>query len=305
MASVFDNLSIKLVALGLGLLLWFHVATEKVYNYELQLPVTRVALNDGLTLSRYPPESLKVVVSATGKQLLRQKWRERGLQINAVQFPPGRHNIDLTAINTSLSNAGNLVSLDKIVYPTTTELYVDRRSETRLPVTSDLTALADDGFAVASITRPEPSEVTLTGPRTLLGAIGTVFTEHKELVGLRNSLTVLLPLVKPEGYGMTLDPDSVTLSVEVVPVRTRVFEDVPILLFNVPPDSEVTVNPAWITVILTGPPVVIDSLRLDAVVASADYMQAVGSGKVPVKIDCPSSLRVKSISVDSVAVVHR
>jgi len=122
---------------------------------------------------------------------------------------------------------------------------------------------------------------------------------------LRNSLTVLLPLVKPEGYGMTLDPDSVTLSVEVVPVRTRVFEDVPILLFNVPPDSEVTVNPAWITVILTGPPVVIDSLRLDAVVASADYMQAVGSGKVPVKIDCPSSLRVKSISVDSVAVVHR
>ncbi len=305
MASIFDNLSIKLVALGLGLLLWFHVATEKVYNYELQLPVTSVALNDGLTLSRYPPESLKVVVSASGKQLLRQKWREHGLLINAVQFSPGRHNIDLTPINTSLSSAGNLVSLDKIVYPTATELYVDRRSETRLPVTSDLTALADDGFAVASITRPEPSEVTLVGPRSVLGTIGTVFTEHKELAGLRNSLTVLLHLVKPDGYGMTLDPDSVTLSVEVVPVRTRVFDDVPILLFNVPPDSEVTVDPAWVTVILTGPPVEIDSLRPGAVVASADYMLAGVSGKAPVKIDCPSILKVKSSSVDSVAVVHR
>ncbi len=305
MASVFDNLSIKLVALGLGLLLWFHVATEKVYNYELQLPVTRVALNNDLTLSRYPPESLKVVVSASGKQLLRQKWRERGLRINAVQFPPGRHNVDLTPINTSLFSAGNLVTLEKIIYPTTTELFIDRRSETLLSVTSDLTAVADDGFAVASISKPEPSEVTVVGPRTMLGSVGTVFTERKELTGLRNSLTVLLPLVKPDGYGMTLDPDSVMLKVEVVPVRTRVFDGVPILLFNVPPDTEATVDPVSVSVTLTGPPSEIDSLHFDAVVASADYALVGESGKVPVKIDCPSSLRVKSSSVDSVAVIHR
>ena len=50
MLGVFNNIWIKLVALAMGLLLWFHVVTEKRYNYQLSLPVKEIALKNDLTL---------------------------------------------------------------------------------------------------------------------------------------------------------------------------------------------------------------------------------------------------------------
>ncbi|MEA3296311.1 MAG: YbbR-like domain-containing protein [candidate division Zixibacteria bacterium] len=303
MISLLDNLSIKLVALALGLLLWFHVATEKTYHHTLQLPVTDIMLGKGLTLARIPPDSLEVVVSATGKQLLRRKWRERGLKINAVQLSAGRHNVDLTPVNTSLISASEFVTLEKVVIPVSTEFYVDRRAETMISVTPDIVALPGEGFAVAGISPPEPAQVKLTGPRSLIDGFSTVFTDRKELDGLRNNLTISLPLTQPRGYGIRLEPDSVTLSVEVVPVRTRVFDNIPIVLYNVPPASTVSTSPNELTVILTGPPDDIDSLNATVLAASADYTRVDSQGRVAVNIYCPAKFRVKNSSVDSVTIV--
>ena len=254
MKSLFDNLALKIVALLLGLLLWFHVATEKTYTYQVRLPLNIINLEQDLALVKYPVDSLTVVVSASGKRLGRARWRADGVRINALQFPAGRHQLNLTPGNTTLIGGSNLISLDEVVAPTSLDLYIDRTSEVSLPVEADLVALADDGFAVASISKPQPDRVTVVGPRSLLGGFGTIFTEHKKMIGLRNSLDINLPLSLPAGYGITLDPDSVTLSVEVVPVRTRVFDRVPVVLYNLPPDVRATSRPGQISVVLTGPP---------------------------------------------------
>ena len=134
MSSVLENLPIKLVAMILGLLLWFHVATEKEYSFELRLPLTDVFLDSGLTLSEYPPDSVLVVVSSTGKLLLRNEWRRDGLRVNAAQFPAGRHNLALTSSNTSLLSGASYVALDEIVLPSTIELNIDSETERQVPV---------------------------------------------------------------------------------------------------------------------------------------------------------------------------
>ena len=163
-------------------------------------------------------------------------------------------------------------------------------------------AVADDGFAVASISRPEPAQVIVSGPRSLLGGFSTIFTEHKKMTGLRNSLAVTLPLTAPVGHGITLDPDSATLMVQVVPVRTRVFNGVPVVLYNAPVDLRTAIRPRLVTVVLTGPPEEIDKLDVSALVASADYTKLDSSGRAALKVDCPTTFRVKSVSVDSVAI---
>lgn len=302
MKSLFDNLALKIVALLLGLLLWFHVATEKIYNYQVRLPLNIINLDQDMALVRYPVDSLTVVVSASGKRLGRTRWRADGVRINALQFPAGRHQLTLTPANTTLIGGANLISLDEVVNPTSLELYVDRKSEVSLPVEADLVAEADDGFAVASISQPQPDQVKVVGPRSLLGGFSTIFTEHKKMTGLRNSLEIILPLALPAGYGISLDPDSVTLLVEVVPVRTRVFEGVPVVLYNLPANVPASSSPAQITVILTGPPAAIDSLDRSALVASADFASMNSSGRVAVKVDYPAIFRVKSVSVDSVTI---
>ncbi len=126
MVKIFEHLWIKIIAILLGLLLWFHVATEKIYTYQLYLPISDIILADGLTLSTNPPDSLMVTVSATGKQLMRKKWRDRGLRIIASQFDMGKHNIPLNTSNTFISSPTSDVMLEEILSPSNINISVDR-----------------------------------------------------------------------------------------------------------------------------------------------------------------------------------
>lgn len=302
MVKIFEHFWIKVIALVLGLLLWFHVATEKVYNYQLRMPINQVVLDNDLTLAQAPPESLTVMVSATGKQLMRQKWRERGVKIVANQFGIGRHQIQLTASNTSLASPARDISLEDIISPKTITLVVDRLGEATVKVQPDLITEPEKGYAVSRISTPEPDKVTITGPQSQIRRINEVNTEQKELNGLRNDLKLTLALAKPDIFGVALDPDSVSLTVEVVAVKTRVFDNIPIVIYNTPAGKVAVSSPSTITIELTGPPADIDLLNRNAIIASADFARLSADGKVPIKIDCPSKFRVKNSSADSVTV---
>ena len=294
------NFWLKVVAFAMALMIWIHVATNKTYNYELKLPVTEVVLKDGLTLAKEPPDSLEVAVSATGKQLLRRKWRDRGLRINANQYQAGRFNMSISALNTGLVQQAPEVSLDEVISPTVVRLEIDHVDSTEVPVEADIDAVADGGFAIGHQLTIEPDKVMLTGPRSNLGDIATVKTRHKVLESLRNSVTVRLPLVAPEGYGFSVYPDSVAVTIPVLPVKTRVFENIPIGIINAP-NSVVRIRPDKVTVELTGPPEEVEALASNAVVATIDFHKFDAAGWTVVKVDYPPGFNLKSVSADSVS----
>lgn len=298
----FDNIWITIVALVMGFILWLHVATEKIYNHQLQLPITEINLKPDLSLLGIPPESLTVVVSATGKQLLRSRWRRNGIRINATKYQAGRHIMSLTTDNSFLAGGENLVALDEIVRPISIPLNIDFKLEKSLKVVPDIAAVADDGFAVASISEAFPAEIIISGPRALVKAIESVSTEHLDLPGLRNSMSFTLALVPPEGFGIKIEPESVTVSVDVVPVKTRTFEAVKIISYNFPSEGLVSFSPVVVEIELTGPPKEIDRLSFNSLVASVDYNQLLPDNRIPLKVECPSRFTVKRQSVDKVSV---
>lgn len=305
MVKLLDNIWLKVIALVVGLLLWFHVVTEKDYNHRLRLPITEIILGEDMILADTPPDSITVIVSASGKQLLRRKWRARGVKIHATQEPVGRRTFNLTTANTSLSNVGNQVSLLEIVSSTSFLLNIDHKGEKNVTVTPDIITIPDDGFVVSRISDPEPSEVKLIGARSLLHRITSVSTKHKEVTGLRNNVTLVLPLAPPPGYGMVLTPDSVTITIEIVAVKTRVFEDIPIVVYHAPPTKTVVTAPATLRIELTGPPEEVDVLHQNALIASADFRRMDSHGVASIKIDCPANFKVRRLSVDSVKIIVR
>lgn len=302
MTWLLKNFWLKVVAFGLGLLVWVHVATEKTYNYEFALPIMEITLADGLALSKPPPESLVVAVSASGKQLLRRKWRQQGVRINASQFQAGRFNLNLTTQNSSLIYLAADVVLEEIISPATMRLEIDRESTVELPVVVDLDLTADEGFAVGRNIKIEPALVNLIGPRTILQTVGTISTERSHLGSLRNSITLTLPLAPPDGYGFKLEPESVLVTVSVFPIKTRIYDDIPILVFNAPGGSMPGVKPARLRLEITGPPDEIDKLDPNAITLSVDYRQRDTANMVAVKFDCPPGFKLKSIAFDSVKI---
>jgi hypothetical protein len=302
MLKLLNNFWFKLIAIVLGLLLWFHVATEKDYSYQVWLPVNDVALGDDLTLAQNPPDSLLVSVSASGKALLRRDWRTGGLRIIVTQYKTGRHNINLNTGNTSLTHGGSAIVLEEVLTPSNIILQIDHEAEVQVNVAPALTSVPAPGFTVRSISEPVPSRVTLHGPRSLLGRYNLVYTEERELTNLRSNVTITLPLETPQGYGLWLEPDSVRITLEIVPVKTRVFERIPVVVYNSPVDRIVKVDPPTIDVEVTGPPGEIDLLNPNAIAASVDFETRTPEGNIGVKVDIPARYQLRNIIPDSVTI---
>lgn len=305
MIKLLENLWLKFLALIMGLLIWFHVATDKTYNHELYLPLVQIDLADSLTLTKNPPDSFLVSVSAKGKQLLRKKWRSEGIRISALGLSVGEHSISLSTSNAFIGASTDNVTLEEIILPAQITLSVDSVGTVTVPVTSDIDAEPDDGFAVSFPMKVEPSMVTLRGAKSQLARFGTILTEKTRLSGLRNDVTMRLALVTPPSFGVTLSPDSVTVSLEVIPVKTRVFEQIPVVIYNVPPGLAVTAEPANITIELTGPPETIETLQKTAITASADFRQADEYGETPLNVDYPLNFNLKKASHSAVKLISQ
>jgi YbbR domain-containing protein len=302
MKWLWENFWLKVVAFVMGLLIWIHVATEKTYNYELSLPVTEITLKDNLSLSKEPLDSLLVAVSGTGKQLLRRAWREQGIRINASQYQAGRYSMSLSTSNTFFAHQTAVVSLDEVVSPRMIQLEIDVEGSAEVAIEAVLDLVADEGFAVGHDILISPPKARLIGPRSQLGRVDTLFTVNKTLSGLRNDVTLTLPLVPPDGYGFRLQPDSVTVVIPVVPAKTRVYQNLSVAVVNAPPSAVLAVEPELVDVEITGPPMEIDQLPVGALTVSVDFQHASSSGRAVVKVDYPPGFRLKKTSTDSVLI---
>jgi hypothetical protein len=303
MRWIFENLWMKLLALLIGSAIWLHVATEKIYNYEVTLPVTRIDLRDRHTLSSTVPDSVRVEVSAKGKQLLRALWQQQGVRINATKFNSGDYTLNLSPENVSLVNPSKSIAIDEVKSPAAVEMSVDIESTVDLPILPLVNISCDDGFAVGGKIDVSPSRAQLTGPKGVVKTLKSVTTVARELTGLRSSISIWAPVAAPPGYRMKVQPDSVQLKIPIIPVKTRTYDNLPIVIYNAPVGMRVATSPAHTQVEVSGPPGEIELLNRNSLTASVDYRAKSVNGYSPLKVDCPTNFHVKHCADDSARII--
>lgn len=299
--SITNNFSIKILALCLGFLLWLHVATEKEYTYERTLPVTGIALAEGLEVDGKPVDSLTVSVTGSGKQLLRQQWRKRGLRISASHLQAGEHELELTPANVTLNGDAQGLLIRGVVRPTHLMLNIDQRATRTIPVEVDITPTAAAGHAVTRVLEPEPKEVQVTGPEGELKKLGAVKTISRTVEGLRDTAHFILPLNREEYAGLRIVPDSVAVTVCVEAMKKKSLKQVPIAVFHPADGKEIKHRPVTVDIEVSGAASLIESLEAHQIAASVDYTgRNQASHRAPIRVDCPSGISVASLSIDSV-----
>ncbi len=302
MARIFENLWVKIAALILAILLWFHVATEKVYQHEIFLPLARINLTGELVISEPPPDSILVTVSATGKSLLRTDWKKRGVSLVVHQSRPGRFKVDITNENLSLVNADN-VDLVSVTNPREIYLQCDHKIQKSLPVRSKFVIKPDEGFAVDNVDSIVPAMVEVAGPNRAVAPLSFVETEARIFEGVRNNFTRKIALVIPDVYGLEFEPDSVLTYITVVPVKRKAFSGIPVLLINSPPDWRFRLDPDSVDIIISGKAGVVDSLNREFISAIADYALIGTDGFAAVQVLIPGHVSLVSQTADSVKVL--
>jgi YbbR domain-containing protein len=120
--KLFSNLGWKVAAFLLALVLWFHVATEKIYEKTFPVNIQVVGLRRNLQIESIEPPSMAISTVANGKQLL-QLMLSGGLRayIDLSEiYAPGQYEYtinlaDLHDIDTSAYRGLTFVGSDHIV----------------------------------------------------------------------------------------------------------------------------------------------------------------------------------------------
>jgi hypothetical protein len=71
------NIGWKIGGLALALALWFHLATEKVYEKNFAVDIEAVGLAENLAIGKIVPPTADITVTGTGKQLLKLSFLEQ------------------------------------------------------------------------------------------------------------------------------------------------------------------------------------------------------------------------------------
>ncbi len=297
------NILIKLIAVLLAILLWFYVISQKQYEYELTLPVTEIDFPAGLGPISPLPDSLAVKVIAEGKKLLSSKWKKAGLRLKASRLKRGVNRLDLNLETVSLVISEDITLLD-LPEAVSVSVRLDRIDSVVRPVASRLVVLPAEGYMVISgREKIEPVKTTVIGPAISLKQIDSIYTEQKILDGLDKSRRTTLQLEIPENMALTLEHDSVTVEVEIDKIKSRLFENISVTTGRIPSGDRVIVDPDRVSLELTGPETIIDTISAGQISVWVRPSGSVSDGYVVPHISLPPNVNLRRIIPDSIRIL--
>ncbi len=241
------NIVLKVSALALALLLWVHVATNKTYEYQLDLPLRVINVPDGLVLLSDIPHTAAVKVRATGKQLLLLSSSDPIILVNCADAKSGTTERPISSAEL-IEALGRSFDFAEVTVPRTLELKFERRLEKLVQIRSAIRAEPGPGFALLSNPHVDPDTITVSGPVSVLRQLRFLETSPKPFLGLTSALNQKVSLALPESLKISVRDSSVTVQVEVETAQQKVFSNLTIIPPPGFPSGRYDIVPSHLTV---------------------------------------------------------
>jgi len=301
-----SNFRIKAGLFVLATLLWFLVVSQRTYEHVLAIPIHMTGLKSGKVLVNQVPQIAQVKFEAQGRELIFMKFGSQPYL-----------NLDLSTINSfySFKLKPDLVEMSsgmnahpvEIIEPDSIEILLDERLELKLPVVHQIAAKPADGYTLIGGIEIEPTEVTVTGPRTNIVRLESLKTRPHEMEKVKRNTDIILDLEIPEIFGIKVEPESVKGSVRVERLGERKIERIPLIVINEPRGRQVVVDPLYVSVEVKGGISMLSELTPDSISAWVNFREYDMSegGKAPVRLKLPEKVEVKSINPEEVRLIVR
>jgi YbbR domain-containing protein len=304
---IFENFGFKIVALVMALLLWFHVATEKVYEYTKSFPVEILNVPKGLILSGEVPKEVRTKIRGKGKELVKLLLTEkRNVQIDLGNLKAGESDYTLKPEEIPIPE-GSELKVEEILSPKNIKINLEHVMEKKIPIRSQIIVLPKDSYIQVGEVSLDLPQVVISGPAGLVKKIDTIYTEKKILKEVDRPITDEIGLTLPPGYNLKLSVKQVNFSVDVQKATEKEIPNVPVELVNLPRGRNVEVQPESIKVVILGGENVVNPLTKDQIKVTIDCAKLKRNVETKVQplVKLPPTLSLIRIQPDSLGVtVH-
>ncbi len=307
MRWLLHNIWIKLLAILMAFLLWFHVATEREYEVDIRYHLEYENLHDSLILATPPPEYATVRCVGSGKNIIPLLFRDRVWTIDLSREQEGQRtrailakeapSFDIQGLDMSFVKQGGDLSLD-----------IDRKGQRKVPVIPQVTLKPRPGYVRVGPLKIVPDSVVLEGPATVLAGITSVRTRPTSFEDLTGQVDNEVELAPLNIYNVTRNVDQCRIYADIQPYGEKVFTGIPIQASGFNGQNELIIQPDTVTVTLGGGrrileeldstliQVYLDSLMTDTLVSDT------GMSTVQVFVEVPTVIQHVTVSPDSVLV---
>lgn len=253
-ALLFEDWTLKALALAITLGLWFAVTTQRAPATRLLRGVPlEFVLPENVEIGNDPPKTVEVTLQGGRGKLDEMNPSNLVALADVTGLRPGDR----------VARLYDLVRMDlpedvrvTEVTPRSVTLHLETVVERDVPVEARFEGQLPAGFRRASVT-VTPERVRLRGPESHVNAFEHIFTETISLSDLRESRTFPQVAVDIPDHKVTPLDASVGVSVEVSEEQSEQrFTNVPVRTPSGAPAA-----PSTATVVLRGPRSVIESLK--------------------------------------------
>lgn len=300
--SLTENLGVKIIALVVALFIWIYASNQKDIVWLKMIPVSLANVPDSLIVTGNVPKEVEVSITCSKWRKTLSGFKRFNLIVDLSDAVPGRQRVSLAPRQIQLPAKIKQVNV-RIIEPLSLDIrlerLVTRRSQVILSTTG---AIPENLVLLDGAVSISPSWVTVKGPASTVQHIRTVNTEMLDLGKIKESVERELPL-EFDRDRLECEPDRVTVFVRVSPVGERVLANVPPTVLIDSEDYSVTVMPSTVTLTLSGPRAVLDTL------SSGDVSVLLNLGGLPEAryrmapdIILPPGVNLQAMSVDSLSV---
>ncbi len=246
--KLFENLTLKLVALILAIIIWFFVVGEKRSEVRLTVPLELRNLPERLEITQQSVTQVEVAV--------------RGFSSVVKQLTPADIDVHIDLSNVREGTTSFALSPDDILVPVGTTVIQVSPSEVNIsldttniktvPVKPITRGIPTEGYILGEVTA-EPKVVTITGVQQVLKAITKVETEAVVVDNVAQDLVKKVKIKPPNGIRIEKEEEKiVSVSVKIVPKMVDLFfEDIPLLVEG--EERQFTLSPQAVTALVRGP----------------------------------------------------
>lgn len=281
---------IAILAIGL----WVSVALSDEYITTVTCPVNFIDL----------PQNYSIGSTSNGEVYLQLKgkgWELAKLVIGgskefniSVKRRIGRFRADIsTYVKSNSWLSDNFQVLE--ILPGQIEYEIEKVNSKRVKVVSALKIDFKTDFAATSKMVIDPEYIEISGPLTLLKKIDSISTIEKSFTDISENFLVQLPL--SEITGLTYSHKSCTIRMEVQKIVDKSFEEIPVIIKNMPGTKELVLYPSKINLVLRGGINKLGRLTNDSISAYVDYWGALknSNNKIEPTIQIPSFTSLVSV----------
>jgi YbbR domain-containing protein len=300
--SLTENLGVKLIALVVAMFVWFNASGQKEVAWLKTVPIEILNLPDSLVVNSPVPREVEISITSTRRQLIMMGFKRLKLVVDLAGSTPGRQRVALNSRNLVLPGSIDRRNV-RIIEPTGLDLNLERLVSRRVQVTLATAGAIPDGFMLLDgAIAMSPSWVTLRGPASAVERIRSIPTTPLDLSKLKSSGDREMEL-EYNSRLFTCDPERVTVSVHVSEKGTRVLANVPPTVLVDSDDYEATVHPGTISLTLSGPVAMLDTLSSGDVSVLLDLSgKEAARYKLSPEIILPPGVELSSASVESLVV---